>query len=174
MTEIRVEIVLPRDLLETLDIQGSELGRVVKEWVVLALFLEGRISSGKAAEVLGIPKPQFLDLLSQRNLPYIHADSTDLEREMLATEDAAPERQDDVSSETCPVRIVKKGRLWVAEPLEPGEPVTAEMVREVQDWIRDRGMEAIGEVRPEGLAACSLGREPQENRTNQKSKAPEG
>lgn len=39
------------------------------------------------------------------------------------------------------VRIIPKGRLWVVEPVEPGEPITAEMVREVQNWIRDRGLE---------------------------------
>ena len=39
------------------------------------------------------------------------------------------------------VRIVPKGRLWVAEPVEPGEPLTAAVVRQTQDWIRDRGLE---------------------------------
>lgn len=39
------------------------------------------------------------------------------------------------------VRIVPKGRLMVAEPVEPGEPFTAEDVRQTQDWIRDRGLE---------------------------------
>lgn len=39
------------------------------------------------------------------------------------------------------VRIVPKGRLWVVEPVEPGEPLTAEAVRQTQDWIRDRGLE---------------------------------
>jgi bifunctional DNA-binding transcriptional regulator/antitoxin component of YhaV-PrlF toxin-antitoxin module len=39
------------------------------------------------------------------------------------------------------VRIVPKGKLWVVEPIEPGEPLTAEVVRQTQDWIRDRGLE---------------------------------
>lgn len=38
-------------------------------------------------------------------------------------------------------RIVPKGRLWVVEPVESGEPLTAEVVRQTQDWIRDRGLE---------------------------------
>jgi len=39
------------------------------------------------------------------------------------------------------VRIVQKGKLWVAEPVGPGEPLTAETVRQTQNWIRDRGLE---------------------------------
>ena len=39
------------------------------------------------------------------------------------------------------IRIFPKGKLWVAEPAEPGEPLTAETVRQTQDWIRDRGFE---------------------------------
>lgn len=39
------------------------------------------------------------------------------------------------------VRVVRKGKLWVAEPVETGEPLTAEVVRQTQDWIRDRGLE---------------------------------
>ena len=48
-----------------------------------------------------------------------------------------------VGDEPAPqqVRIVPKGRLWVVEPVEPGEPLTNEMVQQTQDWIRDRGLE---------------------------------
>lgn len=88
MAEAKVEFELPRNLLAALDVQESELGRLAKEWVVLELFLEGRISAGKAAEVLGMPKAQFLDLLNQRNLPYLDADLEELEREVAAAEAA--------------------------------------------------------------------------------------
>jgi len=52
----------------------------------------------------------------------------------------APEIEADLNSSA--VRIVPKGKLWVAEPVEPGEPLTAETVRQTQSWIRDRGLEA--------------------------------
>lgn len=89
MAILKVEIELPQNLLAALDIPESELGRQAREWVLLELFQEGRISSGKAAEILGLSKGQFLDLLNQRNLPYLDADPTDLEREMAAAESAA-------------------------------------------------------------------------------------
>jgi predicted HTH domain antitoxin len=85
-TVLKVEIELPQNLLAALDIPKSELGRQAREWVLLELFQEGKISSGKAAEMLGLSKSQFLDLLNQRNLPYLDADLGNLEREVAALE----------------------------------------------------------------------------------------
>jgi hypothetical protein len=63
-------------------------GGLPEERVILEFFQEGKISSGKAAEILGLSKAQFLELLSQRNLPYLDAGLTDLEREVAAAESA--------------------------------------------------------------------------------------
>ncbi|MBA2449791.1 MAG: UPF0175 family protein [Chloroflexi bacterium] len=38
---------------------------------VLELFREGVISSGRSAELLGISKDAFLDLLGERGIPYL-------------------------------------------------------------------------------------------------------
>jgi predicted HTH domain antitoxin len=89
MAMLKIEIELPQNLLAALDIPESELGRQAREWVLLELFQEGKISSGKAAEILGLSKAQFLDVLNERNLPYLDADSADLEREVAAAESAA-------------------------------------------------------------------------------------
>ena len=65
----------------------------------------------------------------------------------------------EAEGETAPqqVRIVPKGRLWVVEPVEPGEPLTAEVVRQTQDWIRDRGFDPVVEkIEPRwGLIVCN-------------------
>ena len=89
MAVLKVEIELPEKLVAALDVPESELGRQAREWVLLELFQEGRISSGKAAKFLGLSKAQFLDLLSERHLPYLDADPGDLEGEVAAAEAAA-------------------------------------------------------------------------------------
>jgi len=89
MAVLKLEIELPRKLLADLDIPESEFARQAKEWVLLELFQEGRISSGRAAEILELSKGQFLDLLDQRNLPYLDASLKDLEREVAAAEAAS-------------------------------------------------------------------------------------
>lgn len=85
----KVEIELPRNLLTALDIPESDLGRQAREWVLLELFQEGRISAGKAAEILGLSKTRFIDLLNLRHLPYLDADLEDLKRETAAAEAAS-------------------------------------------------------------------------------------
>jgi predicted HTH domain antitoxin len=92
MAVLKVEIELPEKLLAALDVPESELGRQAREWVLLELFQEGKISSGKAAEFLSLSKAQFLDLLSQRHLPYLDTDPGDLGREITAAEAASPIR----------------------------------------------------------------------------------
>ncbi len=88
MADLKVEIELPQSLLAALEIPEAELGRQAREWVLLELFQEGKISSGKAAETLGLSKAQFLALLGQRNLPYFDGDMSDLEHEVAAAESA--------------------------------------------------------------------------------------
>jgi len=89
MAVLKVEIELPEKLVAALDVPESELGKQAREWVLLELFQEGKISSGKAAEFLGLSKAQFLDLLNERHLPYLDADPGDLEREIAAAEAAS-------------------------------------------------------------------------------------
>jgi predicted HTH domain antitoxin len=89
MAELKVEIQLPRNLLAALNVPESELGLRAREWVLLELFQEGKISAGKAAELLGVSKFQFLELLNQRNLPYLDADLKELEREVAVAEAAS-------------------------------------------------------------------------------------
>ncbi|HYU32140.1 MAG TPA: UPF0175 family protein [Thermoanaerobaculia bacterium] len=94
MNALKIEIELPRDLLAALNIAETDLGRRAQEWVILELFQEGEISSGKAAEILGTTKARFLDLLVQRGLPYLDAGPRDLERELAVAEAASKRSQD--------------------------------------------------------------------------------
>jgi predicted HTH domain antitoxin len=59
----------------------SELETKAQEWIVLQLFQEGVISAGKAAEVLGRSKADFLHLLDNHRLPYLDWALEELETE---------------------------------------------------------------------------------------------
>ena len=70
MAEVTFEVKLPPDLLRF----GYDQARIqdsVKEWLVLSLFTDSVISSGKAAELLGISRVEFLALLRKRGIAYI-------------------------------------------------------------------------------------------------------
>ena len=89
MSALRVEIELPQDLVAVLNVPEADLSRRATEWVILELFQEGEISAGKAAEILGLSKFRFLDLLDSRKLPYLDAGPGELESDLAAAEAAA-------------------------------------------------------------------------------------
>jgi predicted HTH domain antitoxin len=89
MSALRVEIELPQELVAVLNVPEADLGRRATEWVILELFQEGEISSGKAAEILGLSKSRFLDLLDARKLPFLDAEPGELERDLGAARAAA-------------------------------------------------------------------------------------
>lgn len=67
---ITVELELPRDLLGALEVVEHELGPELKRLIALRLFQEERISSGKAAELLGLSKAEFIDLLGRHGIAH--------------------------------------------------------------------------------------------------------
>lgn len=70
----QVQIALPRELLVALDISTLEATRRAQEWVILELYREESISAGKAAEILGMSKLEFIELLNSREIPYLDLD----------------------------------------------------------------------------------------------------
>ncbi len=70
MDTLTVTLEFPRDLLGALDVPATQVEDELRELIALALFREGRISSGKAAELLGIPKLAFVQLLAQHDISY--------------------------------------------------------------------------------------------------------
>jgi predicted HTH domain antitoxin len=63
-----------------------EIQRQINEWLVLSLFTEGRISSGKAAQLLNISRIEFLALLRKRRIAFINYTAEELEDEFIAVQ----------------------------------------------------------------------------------------
>ena len=80
MTTLTVGVELPRDVLAAMDVSEPGLPQHVKGLLALELFREGRISSGKAAELAGLTKYAFIQLLSGRGVPYF----TETDEELVA------------------------------------------------------------------------------------------
>ena len=70
MNTVSVNINLPRDLLGALDVPEVRVERRLRELIAFELVREGRISTGKGAEMLGIAKWAFIQLLAQRDIDY--------------------------------------------------------------------------------------------------------
>jgi predicted HTH domain antitoxin len=88
MDTVTVELRLPRDLVETLDISPERLDQKAIELIALELFREGKISAGKAAELIGQSKAQFIDLLNSRGVPYLDASPEELAEDVAIAQAA--------------------------------------------------------------------------------------
>jgi predicted HTH domain antitoxin len=79
--EVRVPVPLVR-----LGFDQNEIQHRLAEWLVLSLFTEGRISSGKAARLLNISRVEFLALLRARGIAYVNYTPDELSEEFAAVE----------------------------------------------------------------------------------------
>jgi hypothetical protein len=55
-----IEIECPHEILLGLHLDADQFANLVKEEAAIALFREGRLSSGMAANWLGVPRAHFL------------------------------------------------------------------------------------------------------------------
>lgn len=91
MSTLTVNLELPRDILAALDVPEAELGARLRELIAVQLFREGRISSGKAAELLGVSKSEFVDLLARSGLNYFAQSPEEFVAEVSALESVVPQ-----------------------------------------------------------------------------------
>jgi predicted HTH domain antitoxin len=94
MDTVTATVELPRDLLNALRIAPDELDRRVREWTALELYREELISAGKAAEILGLTKSRFIDLLSERGIDYLDLTQEELAADVAAADAAALQRRE--------------------------------------------------------------------------------
>jgi predicted HTH domain antitoxin len=77
---------LGEDLSRVLQTFERPLEQMARELIVLELYRRHRISSGKAAELLGTPKIDFIQYASSLGIPYIDMSSEEFEEEMAEVE----------------------------------------------------------------------------------------
>lgn len=70
MNTVSIHVSFPRDLLGALDVPEVQVEKRLQELIVVELVREGRISTGKGAELLGISKWSFIQMLAERGVDY--------------------------------------------------------------------------------------------------------
>jgi predicted HTH domain antitoxin len=85
MAETTLEVRVPSELLQ-FGIDQVEIQRRVNEWLVISLFSEGQISSGKAARFLGLSRIDFLSILQRHGVAYVNYTPEELTEELAAAD----------------------------------------------------------------------------------------
>ncbi|MBP7865757.1 MAG: UPF0175 family protein [Acidobacteria bacterium] len=83
MAEV-LQITIPEDVRARLNRTPEEMGRDLRLYAALMLFRLGKLSSGAAAELAGVPRVDFLDLCAEYGLTVSALSVADLHQETAA------------------------------------------------------------------------------------------
>ena len=75
-------IQVSQEIREMLNRTPEELARDVRLYAALMLFRLGKLSSGAAAEMAGVPRVTFLDLCAEYDIPISQITGDDLQKEL--------------------------------------------------------------------------------------------
>ena len=84
MTSVTLE--LEDELLELLGQQNQPLPRVAREILILELYRRSIVSSGKAAELLGVSRQELIQRASELGIPYFRFTNDDWKAEVAESE----------------------------------------------------------------------------------------
>jgi len=77
----KIEVNVPGTIMDY-DIKPDEIEKLVNEWLVVDLFTNDRVSSGKAASLLNMSRIDFLNLLHQKHVVYLDYGEDELKSEL--------------------------------------------------------------------------------------------
>ena len=92
METMVVQMNISKDLFSILGQSRSIAEEAIQEFSTLCLYLERRISAGKAAELMGIGQREFVRLLARKGIPYFDYAEDALEQEWRALDECKPQR----------------------------------------------------------------------------------
>lgn len=77
-----VHVELGQDLVDLLEELHPPVKEAARELIVLELYRQGEVSSGKAAELLGMQRGELIHYASARGIPYLQLSGKELRREV--------------------------------------------------------------------------------------------
>jgi predicted HTH domain antitoxin len=80
-----VPVELDQDLVDLLEELRRPVKQTARELIVLELYRQGEVSSGRAAELLGMEREAFIKRASKQGIPYFQLRGEELERELDAS-----------------------------------------------------------------------------------------
>ena len=76
-----VQVEIGQDLVDLLEELHRPVKEAARELIVLELYRQGEVSSGKAAELLCMQRGEFIRYASARGIPYLQLSGEELRRE---------------------------------------------------------------------------------------------
>ena len=83
MQTVTLQVTLPRKLL-AYGLGKEDINREIGKWLVFSLFRAARVSSGKAASLLGMTRRDFLELLDREGIAYFDYSEEEMQAELAS------------------------------------------------------------------------------------------
>ena len=77
-----VHVELDQDLIAVLEELHRPAKEAARELIVLELYRQGELSGGRAAQLLGMRRDEFIRHASDRGIPYLQLSGEELRREI--------------------------------------------------------------------------------------------
>jgi len=84
-----IPIEYPSEVLDMLATSYQDSAGMLKEAATLEFYREGKLSSGKAAELLGMERFEFIRYAGMKGIPYIRMTQDELKDEVASLESRA-------------------------------------------------------------------------------------
>ena len=81
-----VNLELDQDVIAILEQQHQPIGEAARDMIVFELYRRGSLSSGKAAQLLVLPRYEFIQRASQLGIPYFRFTEQELQDELQQSE----------------------------------------------------------------------------------------
>lgn len=94
MSTETVSFEVPRDILASLKVGSVELGMNIRLLAAMTYFQEKKLSLGKAAELAGINRLAFMDILAKRGIVIFDYDESMLASELSGITHLGPREHD--------------------------------------------------------------------------------
>ncbi|MGD9892735.1 MAG: UPF0175 family protein [Dehalococcoidia bacterium] len=87
-----IELHLDEDLVQALHKIDQPVEQAARELIVLELYRRDLITSGKAAELLGMPRTRFIEYAGELGVPYFRLTAAEVKADADLAHDIASQR----------------------------------------------------------------------------------
>ncbi|MEW6619691.1 MAG: UPF0175 family protein [bacterium] len=81
------QVEMPDEVLAILGTTKQQFSQKLKELAALKLFQEGKISSGKASELVEISRMEFIEVLAKNNIPFFRQTPDELAEDIAVAKE---------------------------------------------------------------------------------------